>query len=110
MALALGLAGTVLPLLPTTPFLILSAFCFARSSERLHDWLVWHPVFGPSIRDWRDHGAISRRAKVMAMIAIGLAFAISVLMGFGWPVLAVQAVVLAGVVTFLLTRPDAPSP
>ncbi len=64
--LALGLIGAVTPLLPTTIFLIAAAGCFARSSPRLEAWLLDHPRFGPTLRDWRAHGAISRPAKAMA--------------------------------------------
>ena len=58
LSLGLGAIGAVLPLLPTVPFVILAAFCFARSSPRLEAWLVGHPVFGPHIAAWRDYGAI----------------------------------------------------
>ncbi len=110
IAVALGAAGIVLPLVPTTPFLLLAAFCFARSSPRVHDWLVSHPRFGPSIRDWREHGAIGRRAKIAALAALAAALSVSVLAGMeGW-VIALQATVALAVATFILSRPSAPRP
>jgi uncharacterized membrane protein YbaN (DUF454 family) len=66
----LGLAGVVLPVLPTTPFILLAAACFARSSERFYDWLLASRVFGPLIRDWREHHAIPRRARWIGITAI----------------------------------------
>ncbi|GIX12282.1 MAG: hypothetical protein KatS3mg118_0241 [Paracoccaceae bacterium] len=105
--LALGALGTVLPLLPTVPFLLLAAFCFARSSRRVHDWLVGHRVFGPPIRDWRESGAIGRRAKRLATLSVGAAFALSVALGIGPAILALQALALAGVLVFIWTRPEA---
>ncbi len=107
-ALLLGIIGIPLPLLPTTPFLILAAFCFSKGSDRLHDWLVNHPRFGPSIRDWRAHGAISRRAKVVSAIAMVAAFAIAVALGVPAYALAIQAVALTGSAAFVLTRPEPP--
>ena len=108
LALALGVAGIVLPLLPTTPFLLVSAFCFARASQRLHDWLVHHPRLGPPIRDWQHHGAIAPKAKRAAVVAIVVTFAISLALSLRWEILAVQAGVLAVVSVFILTRPDGP--
>lgn len=108
VALALGLAGVVLPLVPTTPFMILAAACFAKSSPRLHNWLVSHPVFGPAIRDWRENRAINRRAKRLALTAMAAAFAISLVLGLVWPVLAAQAVVLTIMGTWIWTRPEGP--
>lgn len=109
-AFALGFLGVFLPLLPTVPFMILAAFCFARGSERFHDWLVDHPQFGPAIQDWRRHGAISRKGKILAVVGIALAFCISLLLGVKLWVLGVQAVVLVLVATFVLTRPDGAPP
>lgn len=105
-AVALGLVGLVLPLLPTTPFMILAAAAFAKSSPRLHDWLTGHPVFGPAITNWRDHRAISPRAKRMAITAMAAAFGLSLVLGLGWPVLAVQAGVLVVMGLWIWTRPD----
>ncbi len=107
-AFALGLLGVFLPLLPTVPFMILAAFCFARGSDRFHDWLMNHPRFGPAIHDWRAHGAISRRGKFLAVCGIVLAFTMSVILGLKWWVLVVQAAVLCCVAVFILTRPDGP--
>lgn len=56
LALTLGVVGVFLPLLPTVPFLLLSAFCFGRGSSRLHRWLLQHRVFGPPIEDWIESG------------------------------------------------------
>ncbi len=108
VALALGIVGVVVPLLPTTPFLILAAYLFSRGSGRLHAWLVDHPTFGPPIRHWREHRAVSRRAKVSASIAIVLIFAFSVVLALPAWALALQAIVLGGVAGFLITRPTPP--
>jgi hypothetical protein len=108
LCLGAGIIGIVLPLLPTTPFLLLAAFCFARGSQRLHDWLVHHPRLGPPIRDWQRHGAISRRAKQLAMLAIGAVFLSSFLLGAPTRIIIIQIVVLSAVSLFILTRPLPP--
>jgi uncharacterized membrane protein YbaN (DUF454 family) len=105
LALALGAIGIFLPLLPTVPFLLLAAFCFARGSERVHNWLLSHPVFGPPIIDWNERGAIGRRAKWLASVTIVAAFGVSVLLGLPPWVLITQAVTLGAVALFIWTRP-----
>jgi uncharacterized membrane protein YbaN (DUF454 family) len=105
----IGVVGLFVPLLPGVVFLLLAAFCFARGSKRLHDWLMTHPRFGPPIRDWQQHGAIRRPAKRMAMLAICLSFVLSVGLGAGVRVLGLQALALGAVSAFILTRPEGPS-
>ncbi|GGK57216.1 YbaN family protein [Amphritea balenae] len=61
----LGLIGVILPLVPTTPFLLVAAFCFSRSSEQLHQYLLNHPWFGHFIRDWEEHSVIPLKAKII---------------------------------------------
>lgn len=106
LSLALGVIGIVLPLLPTVPFLILAAFCFAESSPRLHAWLLHHPHFGPPIRDWRERGAISKKGKTAATVSVAAVFAVSVFLQLALWVLAVQALTLTCVLAFIWTRPS----
>jgi uncharacterized membrane protein YbaN (DUF454 family) len=61
-----GVVGIFLPLLPTTPFLLLAAACFSRSSEKLHSWLLNHKRFGRFVRDWETHRVIPKRAKILS--------------------------------------------
>jgi uncharacterized protein len=63
LCFALGLLGAFIPLLPTTPFLLLAAACWARSSTRFHDWLLAHRVFGPTLRSWSAHRALPPGVK-----------------------------------------------
>lgn len=106
LALALGVIGIFLPLLPTVPFLLLAAFCFARGSRPVHDWLLAHPRLGPPIADWRAHGAIRAGAKRAAIIAMAVTLGVSLVLGVSWLVLGIQIGVLACVATFILTRPS----
>ena len=106
VSIAIGAIGVILPLLPTTPFLLAAAYCFARSSPKLHDWLLDHPTFGPLISNWDRYGSIDRRSKSIAMIVILVTLGVSFGIGVPWWALASQVVVLAIVSTFILTRPE----
>lgn len=103
---ALGFAGVVLPILPTTPFLILAAFAFSKSSPRLRQWLVDHQIFGGPIRDWEDKGAIRPRYKAMACTAMALVLLVSILSSFSGTVILIQIIAMGGAATFILSRPN----
>lgn len=108
ICLGLALLGTVLPLLPTTPFLLLAAFAFERGSERFHNWLVNHARFGPPIAAWREHGAISAHAKRLALVAMAATVLITLALGVSPIILGVQVLVLLCVGVFIATRPLPP--
>ncbi|MEM1176029.1 MAG: YbaN family protein [Pseudomonadota bacterium] len=110
LALALGMLGAALPLLPTTPFILLAAYCFAHSSEKWHRWLLAHRTFGPLIQHWRDHRAISRRTKVVSVIMMAAVLMLSWFLGASATVIAIQAAVLSCSALFILTRNEPPSP
>ena len=100
LSVALGVIGIILPLLPTVPFMLLATFCFARSSDRLHDWLLNHPKFGPAIVDWQTNGAINPTAKRFATLSIVAVFCISLATGLRPLILGIQAAVLCCVLFF----------
>lgn len=107
-ALALGLLGIVLPLLPTTPFVLLAAFAFARSSTRFHDWLLEHHVFGQLIENWRRDGSIDGRAKFVAALSMVAVLVLSIVLRVPPLILGLQAIVLIAVAVFVLSRPSPP--
>jgi uncharacterized membrane protein YbaN (DUF454 family) len=106
LSLSLGAIGAVLPLLPTVPFVILAAFCFARSSPRLEAWLLNHPIFGRHIVAWRTRGAITRRAKVAASAAFLASIALALIFA-PWPWSMVPIVAAAVTGSWIWTRPEA---
>lgn len=104
----LGITGYILPVMPGTIFLILAAACFARSSRRLEAWIENHPKFGPTVVNWRRHGAIPRKAKYLAIGMMTLSF---VALLFAHPPeqwLWVTGAVLAACALFVATRPEGP--
>lgn len=106
VSLALGIVGAFVPLLPTVPLILLAAFFFARSSERLHLWLLSHPKFGPAIIDWGERGAISKRGKWAATASILASLGVTLVIGVNGIILGVQAITLGAVSLFIWTRPN----
>lgn len=105
-SLALGAVGVILPLLPTTPFILLAAFAFARGSPRLQAWLVGNRAFGPIITDWEARGVIAPRYKAIACTAMCAVLLASVLARLDWRLIAVQAVCMLCAAAYVLSRPS----
>jgi uncharacterized membrane protein YbaN (DUF454 family) len=96
-SLAAGLVGAVLPIVPTVPFLLLAAFCFARSNPVWEQKLLDHPTYGPSLRQWRERRAIARPAKIGAIGAMSVGAVVTwFTLGFPWVFLSLAVLVLAG--------------
>jgi len=103
----LGFIGALLPVMPTTIFLILAAGCFSHSSPRFEAWLLDHRWFGPPIRRWRARGAIPRRAKIVAIASMAGGYAVLLLTAN--PALWIDLIVAAGLIAcaaYVATRPD----
>lgn len=106
LMVAIGVIGVFLPVLPTTPFMILAAALFARSSPRFEQWLIEHPRYGQPLIDWRREGAISQRAKIASVSLMTMSYGIVVFFGPPqlWLKLLIGAILLA-CAAFVLTRP-----
>ena len=103
--LAIGLVGIAIPMLPTTPFVLLAGVCFARGSHRLHAWLIGHPVFGPPLCQWKKDGAVSRSAKRAAIIDMTAVPLLTLLFGLPLYVAGLHCAVLAFPAAFVCSRP-----
>jgi uncharacterized membrane protein YbaN (DUF454 family) len=96
ICVGLGVLGIFVPLLPTTPFLLLAAACFFRSSDRLYQGLITHRTLGPYIRNYREHRAITRRARIVTLVLLWGTIGYAIL----WPVdILALRVVLLGIAT-----------
>ena len=107
-SLGLGIIGIAVPGLPTVPFVLLSAFAAARGSERLHARLLAHRQFGPMIRDWQAHGAVSRRAKWMAVSMMSVCAVIMFLTSPKLWMAATGTSIMTVVAIWLWRRPEPP--
>lgn len=103
----LGMIGAFLPVMPTTPFLIVAAFFWARSSKKFHDWLLNHRVFGPPIKDWHERRAISRNVKILATVMMVVTPTVTLFIdGIEMWMKVGYVVVIAAVLIFIWTRPN----
>jgi uncharacterized membrane protein YbaN (DUF454 family) len=106
LSLALGVIGAFVPLLPTVPLVLLAGFCFARSSERLHTWLINNPHFGSIIRNFESGGEIPRRIKIRAITVLWISMIISAVMVARLPLVIMLAAIGTGVTLYLWRRPE----
>jgi uncharacterized membrane protein YbaN (DUF454 family) len=105
LSVALAVLGVVLPLLPTTPFVLLAAWCFARSSPRFHHWLLYRSWFGSYLRHWQQYRAMPPGAKPRAIALVAVTFAISLWVVKLWWVRGILMVMLLLLFIFLARIP-----
>lgn len=114
VSLGLGIVGIVVPGMPSTVFVLIAAWAAARGSDRLHHWLLTHPRFGPSIRDWQAHGAVSRRGKWLATATMAACAAILLALmllipAHRWWMTALPITCMTIVAIWLWLRPEPPA-
>jgi len=78
LCVILGVIGLAVPIMPTSPFLLVAAACYARSSDRLYNKLLANPLFGPMIREWREKGTVTRQVKWLSIGTIVISFTVSI--------------------------------
>jgi len=104
----LASAGVALPLLPTTPFLLVAAWAAARSSPELHAWIRNHPRFGPLLRDWQEHRALRPRTKAAALSLLAVSWLIMMATVEPPTARGIASAIMLAVAIFLATRPTGP--
>jgi len=107
LSLILGFLGIFLPLLPTTPFILLSAYCFAKSSPRLYQWLISNKTFGPVILEWQQHRTLPRKIKKRAVTLIITTFTVTIIFFINKIYLQFLLLLLASIlITYILRIPS----
>jgi len=104
-SILLGVIGAFLPILPTTPFILLAAWCFARSSERFHGWLLANRHFGPMISAWESGRGLSRRIRTRALFLSWFSLCFSMLIIYQWWGIVILATVGILLTLYLYTLP-----
>lgn len=108
ISFVVGIIGAFLPILPTTPFLILSAFLFSKSSPRFHKWIIELPVAGDAVRDWQQNRVIKPRAKILCTLMIVVSLVVILMnQNIMLPVKIVVPLILVSVWSFVITRKSA---
>ena len=109
LSLAAGIIGIFLPILPTTPLVILAAFFYSKGSQRMDNWILNHPRFGPSVREWRSFGVIRPYAKALSVVLMILSIGYSIVfLDFHWLLKATLAAISIGASIFILSKPSTP--
>lgn len=103
----LGVVGAFLPVMPTTPFLLVALWAFSKSSPRLQRWLMNHPRYGATLRDWHEHGAIGTNIKVIAVVAMLASVGMLMTITDNLIVISAHATVITLTALFILSRPCA---
>ena len=106
MFLLLGFIGLLLPIIPTTPFILVSVWFFTRSSKKLKNWLINHKIFGKNIRNWNEKGAISKQAKISAIPLILFSFSATIYFNQLFYLDIFLALIGFSISTFIITRPN----
>ncbi|MDO9073054.1 MAG: YbaN family protein [Rubrivivax sp.] len=107
VSVGLGLLGVVLPGLPTVPFLLLAAWAASRGWPALERWLLEHPRHGPTVRQWRERGAVPRRAKWLSSVMMAASATIMWIIGVPLWALALAVVTMTAVAVWMWRRPEA---
>ena len=109
LSLAIGIVGAFLPILPTTPFVLLAAYFYSKGSVRFHRWIYAHPKFGRILLDWQKHGVIRIRAKIISTFLVLCSLAFLLLLGdFHWGLKISAGCIGFCVLSFILSRPSVP--
>ena len=106
LSLVLGFIGAFLPIMPTAPFVILSAYFFSRSSKKMEHWLKSHKWFGPPILRWENSGAIHPYHKATAVVMLFGSLGLMYIIGIDKMAYLVAAAVIAAAMIFIISRPN----
>ncbi len=106
MFTSLGIIGAFVPVMPTTPFLLVALWAFSKSSPRLQKWLMEHPRYGPTLRDWHEYGAIRPGIKAVSITAMAISVVIVYSMTDNIVAISLHATVVTLTALFILSRPS----